>query len=611
MSRDRIDRLHEQASELYLNGDYAGALEAWRDVLGLDPDNEEAQGGVRMASQFIAPDSQPAADAAAPAAGASAAGEVEQELELGLKVLDGFDVEPMLDPDRVDGATDRAPSPPDIEEPAAEETLDGWDTSPPEAGDEESVGLEPMQQSSTMPMPLISAASSELQRRVNDLLAQAKTKAEAGERDEALSVLARLAILDEDNTEAAELRAKIESAGASDLDRVELAIIEGVDALGADRLDDAERYFNEALAIVPGHREAKHYLEKLAERRASGEEDLLGSAIGEAPPAEGAVAAAVPAEAHPQKPQQGPHGSGGAVRPPREPLDPPAVASSRRLSLPPPKVLLMGGTGLLVVVLAMIAIPKMFGGRPNPAPPPAPPAVHRPKPPVKTGTGGGAAATSDPGAQAGVASAADGIRKGREALAAGDFGGAVIAFNQALAIDPANTEAKAGFDQARDRYKVDKEERDAKNSIKLAFRDGEFTSALRLAYRLPPTIAKSYIDGVKVAGWYNLAVVALRAGDCKGALTQIDEALDVAPLDADAKALKSLRRAMSTPSRTGPSSTGSKRSRSGRCRRPRRRRFPVSAGSGAGRRGPSRARARRRPPRPRRRGSSRRAARRR
>ena len=482
-----------------------------------------------MASQFVAPEPQPVA----------AAGDVEQELELGLKVLDGLDVGPMLEPEIVDGTTDRAPSPPDVEELAEEETLDGWDTSPAEADGEESVGLEPIEQSSAVPGPPVSAAGAELKRRVDDLLSQARAKAEAGERDEALAVLARLAILDEDNTEAAVLRAKIQSEGASDLDKVELAIIEGVAALEGDRLDEAEQYFNDALAVAPEHREAKHYLEKIAERRASGDEDLLGSAIGEAPPDEDAVAAAVPAEPQPKKPHQATPASGAAARPPRDAVDPPAVASSPRFTLPSPKVLLVGGGGLLVIVLAIIAIPKMFGGRANPAPPPAP--VSRPKPAVKTGTADSVAATSAaPGAQNDVTTVAGGIEKGRERLAAGDFGGAVIAFNQALSIDPGSAEAKAGFDEARDRYTADKAERDAMNTIKQAFRDGEFTSGLRLAYRLPPTIGQGYSDGVKLVGWYNLAVVALRAGDCKGALTQIDEALQIKPSDADAKALKAL-----------------------------------------------------------------------
>ena len=123
-------------------------------------------------------------------------------------------------------------------------------------------------------------------------------------------------------------------------------------------------------------------------------------------------------------------------------------------------------------------------------------------------------------------------------MASGDFGGAVVAFHETLTLDPENAEAKAGIADAGERYKASKAERDAVNSIKLAFRDGEYTSGLRLAYRLPPTVSPTYVDGVKVAGWYNLAVVALRAGDCREALSHLDEALEVAPSDADTRKLK-------------------------------------------------------------------------
>jgi tetratricopeptide (TPR) repeat protein len=102
---------------------------------------------------------------------------------------------------------------------------------------------------------------------VADLLAEANAKAAAGERDEALAILSRLAILDEENAEAAALRTQLQEAGPSNLDKVEESIIEGVAALEADSLDEAERHFNDVLALVPGHREAQHYLEKVAEKR--------------------------------------------------------------------------------------------------------------------------------------------------------------------------------------------------------------------------------------------------------------------------------------------------------------------------------------------------------
>ena len=44
----------ESVLHTILNGDYDGALQAWRDVLTMDPANEQAMDGVRMASQFAA-----------------------------------------------------------------------------------------------------------------------------------------------------------------------------------------------------------------------------------------------------------------------------------------------------------------------------------------------------------------------------------------------------------------------------------------------------------------------------------------------------------------------------------------------------------------------------
>jgi len=123
-------------------------------------------------------------------------------------------------------------------------------------------------------------------------------------------------------------------------------------------------------------------------------------------------------------------------------------------------------------------------------------------------------------------------------MASGDPGGAVLAFNEVLTLDPDNEDAKAGLAEAGERYKASKIERDAINSIRLAFRDGEFTSGLRLAYRLPPGVNRSEADAIKIVGWYNLAVVALRAGDCREAQAHLDEALELAPTDADAKKLR-------------------------------------------------------------------------
>jgi tetratricopeptide (TPR) repeat protein len=123
-------------------------------------------------------------------------------------------------------------------------------------------------------------------------------------------------------------------------------------------------------------------------------------------------------------------------------------------------------------------------------------------------------------------------------MTSGDYGGAVVAFNDVLELDPGNPTAKAGLTEAGDHYKATKAEREAIGNIKLAFRDEEFTTGLRLAYRLPPSVPTAFVDSIKVAGWYNLAVVSLRAGDCREAQKHLDDALEIAPADAEAKGLR-------------------------------------------------------------------------
>jgi tetratricopeptide (TPR) repeat protein len=114
----------------------------------------------------------------------------------------------------------------------------------------------------------------------------------------------------------------------------------------------------------------------------------------------------------------------------------------------------------------------------------------------------------------------------------------VISFNEALKLDPVNAEAKSDLHDAVEKYKSQKAERDALDGIKMAFRDQEYTSALRLAYRLPPTVGQEVVARVKVAGWYDLGIVALRAGECREAIGHFDEALAIDSGDAEAKKLQ-------------------------------------------------------------------------
>ena len=524
MSTDRISRLHEQASEYYLNGDYPAALASWREVLALDPRNEAALEGARMASQFAADQAETPAPAASP--------ELEKDLDLGLKVFDSlaskapspaaFD---LGDPSQVDAA------------PVLVPTEEEWEPQAP--SEDVSFGLAPAAVSSvesTNPAP--TAAAVELRRRVDDLLTQARAKIEAGERDEALAILARVTILDEENADAATLRQEMETAGKTSFDRIEQAIIEGVAALESDRLDDAERLFQEALSLAPEHREALHYMEQVQARRSAPatpgapQEDLLGadSAFGDLPEASAAQPAAIPVAAKSSRPS----------RPLPPSMPEPQRPARRGLSLPSPKVLL--GVGLLGVVAAgaYMALPMLTGGKSAgaPAAPTRPAAAQRPA------TGAAKIAAAPPAASAAPASAertaavAHAIAKAKHLIADGDYAGAVVAYNEAIQLDPANLDARAGLASAGSQYKLQKSDEEALKQIEMAFAGGEYASGLRLAYRLPGTVEAGRIDRIKMAGWYNLAVVALRASDCRGAMQNLDEVLGIAPADGEAQKLK-------------------------------------------------------------------------
>src|SRR6185503_1949135 len=152
MSTDRISRLHEQASEHYLNGDYPAALASWREVLALDPRNEAALEGARMASQF-------AADQAPAVAAAAASPDIEKDLDLGLKVFDSLaskapeaPIFDLGDPSQVDAA------------PVLTPTEEGWEPSP--SAEEVSFGLAPAPAASVeAPAAAPTAAATELRRR--------------------------------------------------------------------------------------------------------------------------------------------------------------------------------------------------------------------------------------------------------------------------------------------------------------------------------------------------------------------------------------------------------------------------------------------------------------
>jgi tetratricopeptide (TPR) repeat protein len=100
---ERLQELLTKASSLYHSGEYKGAIDAWREALGVDPSNQKAQEGIRMATLLLGdwePASSPGAgetaDSAEPADGAPLVEpdlgpeETEARLDLGIARVKQF-----------------------------------------------------------------------------------------------------------------------------------------------------------------------------------------------------------------------------------------------------------------------------------------------------------------------------------------------------------------------------------------------------------------------------------------------------------------------------------------------------------------------------------------
>ncbi|HKQ62562.1 MAG TPA: hypothetical protein VJS92_14825, partial [Candidatus Polarisedimenticolaceae bacterium] len=157
-----VEALHQRASGHYLQGEFRQALEQWQHLLAIDPADERALEGVRLCRMLCD----------------------ESAGQLGTSHEQAAPGEPPLEP---------------MGDTLAELDQFLGGSAPAATGLAEASGS-----ASAM-------AASELRRRVNDLLAEALMAYEAGHKDEALSSLSRVLILDEENEEAVTLLKKIRS----------------------------------------------------------------------------------------------------------------------------------------------------------------------------------------------------------------------------------------------------------------------------------------------------------------------------------------------------------------------------------------------------------------
>ena len=548
MSVDRIETLHLEASEHYLNGRFDEAIRAWKQVLALDPANEQALEGVRMSSLLGE------GEAAGTAFGAPDA-DLDADIDAGLKVFE-FDaksedvtgpVGDLPDPNRQAEGIDFG----DIQQVEAIPLAPGEGENNVDLGvgdalavDEET-GLAPLAPN----LPGSDPAMAELARRVRGLLDEAKSKAAAGDIDGALAVLARVQVLDEDNAEAAELDARLRSAADRTSGEIDRWMTEGVQAFEAGMLDEARGWFLKVLGGMPDHAEARHYMAEIGVPGAVGEEarhapaegdDLLSSFLSNAEPPSPPEFPSVPGHGAETGPALGGEIPVGIPPEPESEFQATPMRHRERQGPPPAAVRRAGGLkkGLLAVV--GVGGCAILGGwwflssdggaqtstrQPNPVPR----ATVQPTP--------APAATEPPTDASAAPPFGVSMSRGKAAMDRRDYEKAILAYNDALQVDPSNADARIAMAQATEAYKVTRAQREQIDRVRGAFQDGEYSSALRVIYRLPAEFDTATVNRWKVNGWFNLAVVALRAGEVPQAMQHLDEALGIQD-DQDARKWK-------------------------------------------------------------------------
>jgi len=548
VDRGASEALHERASQHYLNGEFAEALAAWEELLRLAPADERALEGTRL-SRMMMPDA-PAAVLPDP---------VRQSEGIDFGDLAGM---PALGLDRteeaaIDAALSNLGAPVAVETPAP--------APPPRAGEKSLADLLDLEidpvalpaqgeaevsESALAPFQTTSAAApggpapaaGELSRRLTELLAQAETAADAGNLDEAKAMLARVAVLDEDNIAAMALGDKIREKENETHRQIDDWIVEGVQLFEQGRPAEARANFERVLSIMPDHLEAQDYVRRIEESVAAAaapravpppatpgapvavEEDFLASLTAPASvdPALQGIPLAGPS----------PRGKAPAAAPMAAPVAPPAPVAARRLS---PAVLvgaivLLGGAGWWFLrphePASDIPESAQTGDReargakapPSPKADPAPAAATAVLPPPLP--------PGDPRARV------------EQALARQDWSAAIVAYNEILAAAPDDVVARAGLLDAAQHYREHKALDEQLEQTRRAFQDGEYEAGLRLLYRMPKGVDPTKVEAGKVAGWVNLGIVSLKAAEPDKALQSFGEALTLRPDDTEVKKLQ-------------------------------------------------------------------------
>ena len=116
------------------------------------------------------------------------------------------------------------------------------------------------------------------------------------------------------------------------------------------------------------------------------------------------------------------------------------------------------------------------------------------------------------------------LQQADAALAEAEYAAAVVAFNAALQLDPDSTEIRGRLDAAGESYRIQQVKQERWNKAVRDFDQGNYRAALAYFYRLPDNEHTDSVDRYIRNGWYNLGVTALMNRECGEALDHFGEA---------------------------------------------------------------------------------------
>jgi tetratricopeptide (TPR) repeat protein len=560
----KIDSLHQQASAHYLQGEFQEALESWRQLLKLDPEDDRALEGVKLCEMLAEDQSGSAGQSAEqaqapPPASATSIEGFDDDLEELDAILGGEAAPPSQpaaapaeDPAEMLNFEFAGPEPQSVDQPAAAppadpkrqtegidlgdggatETLDLGTTgeTPQDVQfefDPQSLDLQEKAMADQAPSASPSeTAAAELRNRVGELLSEAQSLLDSGDREGALSVLNRIAILDESNDAAKGLRELIKSELAAGEQQAEAAVLPE-----APPAEVADLAFTETPADEPVVE-----FDAPPAVAAPPEADSAGAGIEQAVETEQDIDVHAPPEFEEEIQEEQEPSVELAVGMPKRSL---------RERLAGPKLVIAGGLLAAVTIGGFSAYWFMWGPGASGDAEQAEeggPSVAGTVPSILPEIPGQESAQGSEAKKSPKIAAQDSEEKidldrleaeADEAYRKGNYSEAVVLYNQLMEADPDNRPAKARLADAAERYRAQKELEERRAEAFDAFNNGNYRAALTMFYRMPAEGNQKRLERYQRNGWYNMGLQALAVGDCSSAKTNFKEAQALDPNDKE------------------------------------------------------------------------------